>query len=70
MTKEEQKQESVSGAARTSAIALLRSPRFFCKLLKALSREGLVGEERNALVVYVVAVSRMLATFRRKNKTL
>lgn len=61
MTKEEQKRESLARTARERAIALLRSPRFFCKLLKALSREGLVGEERNALVVYVVAVSRLLS---------
>jgi hypothetical protein len=57
----QQKQKSLSRARREKAIALLRSPRFFRKLLKALGREGLVGEERNVLVVYVVAVSRLLA---------
>jgi hypothetical protein len=57
----EQKHASVSRAARKEAILLLRSPRFFCRILEALSREGLVGEEQNALVVYVVAVSRLLS---------
>jgi hypothetical protein len=40
---------------------LLQSPDFFSKLLKALSREGLVGEEGNALVVFIVCVSRLLS---------
>lgn len=57
----EQKHASVSRAARKEAILLLRSPRFFCRILEALSRERLVGEEQNALVVYVVAVSRLLS---------
>jgi len=43
-----------------AASALLGSPRFFCKLLEALEREGLVGEQRNALVVFIVVVSRLL----------
>ena len=59
--KSEQRHASMSLAARKEAILLLRSPRFFCKILEALSREGLVGEEQNALVVYVVAISRLLS---------
>jgi hypothetical protein len=55
------KTRTESRGARVAALALLRSPRFFCEVLKALDREGLVGEERNALVVFVVAVSRLLA---------
>lgn len=60
-SEQEQKKEFVSRAARKRAMALLRSPRFFCKVLEALGREGLVGEERNALVIFVVAVSRLLS---------
>jgi hypothetical protein len=45
----------------SAALALLASPRFFCELLEALEREGLVGEQRNALVVFIVVVSRLLA---------
>ena len=56
-----QRKKSVSQATRAAAWALLRSPRFFCKLLEALGREGLVGEGKNALVVFVVAVSRLLS---------
>jgi hypothetical protein len=46
---------------RQKALALLRSARFFCKLLAVLAQEGLVGEQRNALVIFVVAVSRLLS---------
>jgi hypothetical protein len=56
-----QKHVSMSRAVRKDAILLLRSPRFFCRILEALRKEGLVGEEQNALVVYVVAVSRLLS---------
>jgi hypothetical protein len=42
------------------AAKLLRSPKFFSKLLAAVARNGLVGEERNALVLYIVGVSRLL----------
>ncbi len=59
--KVKKKHSSVSRATRKDAILLLRSPRFFCRILEALRREGLVGEEQNALVVYVVAVSRLLS---------
>ena len=57
----EQKHASVSRTARKEASLLLHSPRFFCRILEVLRREGLVGEEQNALVVYVAAVSRLLS---------
>jgi hypothetical protein len=46
---------------RQKALRLLRSPYFFQKLVRDLQKTGLVGEERNALIVYVVATSRLLA---------
>jgi hypothetical protein len=39
---------------------LLRSPHFFHEVLLALKKDGLVGEERNVLVLFIVAVSRLL----------
>jgi hypothetical protein len=42
------------------ALELLRSSYFFFNLLSAIRKTGLVGEERNALVVYVVGTSRLL----------
>ncbi len=46
--------------ARKQAHKLLRSLRFFNELLAALKKDGLVGEELNALVVFIVVVSRLL----------
>ena len=46
--------------ARKQARKLLRSPRFFNELLLALRKDGLVGEELNALIVFIVVVSRLL----------
>lgn len=46
--------------ARRQALQLLRSPYFFYELLKALKDDGLVGEERNALALFIVATSRIL----------
>jgi hypothetical protein len=46
--------------ARKQARKLLQSPRFFNELLLALRKDGLVGEERNALIVFIVVVSRLL----------
>ena len=46
---------------RRKALELLSSSHFFSALLTAKRRTGLVGEERNALVVYIVATSRLLA---------
>jgi len=53
--------ESVSPKMRAAARALLGSKCFFRKLLEALEREGLVGEQKNALIVFIVAVSRLLS---------
>ena len=46
--------------ALKDARRLLRSPRFFNKFLVAIRRAGLVGEEQNAHVLLIVAVSRVL----------
>ena len=42
------------------ALELLRSPKFFRKVVAAVRQEGLIGEEQNALVVYIVGTSRLL----------
>ena len=59
--KEGKKKTLISKRVRERAMGLLQSPDFFSKLLEALGREGLVGEEGNALVVFVVSVSRLLS---------
>jgi len=46
---------------RRKALELLRSAFFFCRFLADARRAGLVGEKRNAQVVYVIAVSRLLS---------
>lgn len=46
--------------AKAEARRLLRSPNFFNMFLETVKRAGLVGEEKNALVVLIVAVSRLL----------
>jgi hypothetical protein len=46
--------------AERDATKLLRSPRFFNELLLTLKKDGLVGEELNALVLFIVVVSRLL----------
>lgn len=46
--------------AEKSARKLLRSDRFFNEFLLAVKKVGLVGEELNALVILIVAVSRLL----------
>jgi hypothetical protein len=48
-------------AVRKRALELLSSPLFFVELFRALCRAGLVGERLSALVVYIVATSRVLA---------
>src|ERR1035441_2213064 len=53
--------EEENRAAEARARKLLRSPYFFNKYLSALEKAGLVGEWRNALVLFVVAVSRLFA---------
>ena len=47
--------------AEEEALKLLKSPNFLNQVVSAAHRVGLVGEEINALVVYVVGVSRLLA---------
>jgi hypothetical protein len=39
---------------------LLQSSHFFNEVLLALKKDGLVGEELNALVLFIVGVSRLL----------
>jgi hypothetical protein len=51
---------STMTSIKTDALELLRSPFFFSRLLKDIHRSGLVGEERNALVSFVAATSRLL----------
>lgn len=46
---------------KSRALELLRSSCFFFELLSAVRKSGLVGEKRNALVVYIVATSRVLS---------
>lgn len=46
--------------AEKEARKLLRSARFFNEFLLAMKKVGLVGEELNALVILIVAVSRLL----------
>lgn len=46
---------------RNKALKVLTSAYFFVELLSAFRRAGLVGEKRNALVVYIVGTSRLLA---------
>ena len=53
--------EIKDAAAREKALELLQSPDFFNKMISVTKRMGLVGETLNALVVYVVGVSRLLA---------
>jgi len=47
-------------AVERRALELLGSPNFFGKLLAAVARMGAVGEQINALVVFIVCVSRLL----------
>jgi DNA primase len=56
--KEGRSREKLQGTM-AEARRLLESPLFFSELLKAFNRIGLVGEEKNALALFVVAVSRL-----------
>jgi hypothetical protein len=47
-------------AAKAKARKLLESPQFFNEFLAAVKRAGLVGELWNALVLFIVTVSRLL----------
>jgi hypothetical protein len=46
---------------KAKGLELLQSPDFLNKMMSVTKRIGLVGEERNALVVFTVSVSRLLA---------
>ena len=58
---EGQSEDSSDSASRAAAQRLLNSPRFFNHFLQAVRRRGLIGEERNALILYLAACSRVLA---------
>lgn len=61
MTKAKKARETLEKEELTKlALELLRSPDFFQKYYDALQRIGLVGEERNASVLLIAAVSRLL----------
>lgn len=61
MSRHERKEHRAeSRRAKREAMKLLQSPLFFYLLLLALRKDGLVGEELNALVLFIVAVSRLL----------
>jgi hypothetical protein len=49
-----------SRQAKREAMKLLQSPSLFNNFLRAMEKSGLVGEKRNALVLFVVAASRVL----------
>lgn len=59
MSKHRLSQAERKGAEK-EARKLLRSSRFFNEFLLAIKKVGLVGEELNALVILIVAVSRLL----------
>jgi hypothetical protein len=59
MSKSKVKQEEIF-PAYTKARKLLESPEFFTEFLAVMKRAGLIGEARNALVLLVVAISRLL----------
>jgi hypothetical protein len=54
------KSRAESKRAKRGAKKLLRSRYVFNKFLRAMEKSGLVGEERNALVLFVVAMSCIL----------
>jgi len=51
---------TMTEAEREEALALLRDPRLFERILEDLERSGIVGEETNKLVGYLAATSRKL----------
>jgi hypothetical protein len=55
-----EKNSTTDTSTNARAIELLKAPDFFPRLLQTLQREGLVGEERNAQVLYIVAASSLL----------
>jgi alkylated DNA repair dioxygenase AlkB len=56
----ESRTDSLDGPIRAGAERLLTSPKFFTECLDALRRMGLVGEQKNAQVLYLVGTSRLL----------
>jgi hypothetical protein len=46
---------------KVRAVKLLRSPQFFHRFLEDVRKAGLVGEEANALAVFLLGISRLLA---------
>jgi len=53
-------EDSSASASRAAAEHLLMSPTFFSECLDVLQRMGLVGERKNALVLYLLCTSRLL----------
>jgi len=53
-------EDSSASASRLAPERLLTSPMFFTECLDALRRMGLVGEQKNALVLYLLGTSRLL----------
>jgi hypothetical protein len=47
-------------STKNRALALLRDEDFFGKLRNAIARAGIVGEVRNALAIYIIAISSLL----------
>jgi len=60
MSTDKKKKNDSEKRANRSARKLLRSRHLFNKFLRTLRKLGLVGEEQNALVLYVVAMSCIL----------
>jgi hypothetical protein len=56
----ESKTDSTDAASRVAAERILASPTFFTECLDCLRRMGLVGEQKNALALYLVCTSRLL----------
>ncbi len=61
MSKHKRKTNRTEKRAYRKAEKLLQSPRFFNEFLSAMKKGGLVGEEQNALVLFIVVISRLLA---------
>jgi len=55
-----QRQEVEKEELTRDALELLRSPRIFAHYLDIVRRSGLVGEERNAAVLNIAGISRLL----------
>ena len=53
-------EDSSASASRVAPERLLTSPMFFTECLDALRRTGLIGERKNALVLYLLGTSRLL----------